>query len=473
MKKLVSLFTLIIIASMLLVACGGTAAPTAEPPKPTEKPTLAPPPPATEAPPPVAATEAPPAATEAPVEVAAPALPEVTEPTTIELWQHDSGGKIKGLKAVIDEFQKQYPNITVTQTVIPYDDYQTKMAASVPAGSGPDVAMSYYGWIALWNQAGFIIPLPDSVSAIIEKDFVPFKYITAMDGKQYGVLTSVRNFALFYNPLLLKEAGFDKPPATWDEFVTVAKACTKTDSAGNITQAGYYFDFGGDGWNWWRALIEAYGGQAFSEDGKQTLFNVGDGARAAWQYLIDFTLKDKVSMPAFFEGELEGFAAGKSCMTPELTFSVGFMRDNAAPGVEWKVAPMPAGPKGAFTQGSSWPLVLTSKAANDPNKLAAATLFLAFMASAKGQELYTDVTGEIPSRNDMVGLEKYTSNANLKPFIDQMAGTKAPFWVDELKERQCAIDMYDAVITTGADPMTTLDSGAACDQKIRDEFFAK
>ena len=68
------------------------------------------------------------------------------------------------MKAVIEGFNKANPNITINQTVVPYDDYQTKIAASVPAGTGPDVAMSYFGWIPLWAKQGFIVPLPDSVA---------------------------------------------------------------------------------------------------------------------------------------------------------------------------------------------------------------------------------------------------------------------------------------------------------------------
>ena len=218
-------------------------------------------------------------------------------------------------------------------------------------------------------------------------------------------------------------------------------------------------------------MIEDYGGKAISDDGKEVLFNQGDGAKEAWQYIVDLTLKHKVSSAGFFEGELEAFAAGKSCMTPQLTFAVGFMRDSAAPGVEWAVAPMPAGPAGSFTTGSTWPIVLTSKGAADPARLEAATKFLEFVASEKGQQIYTDYTGEIPSRTAQVADPKYSEDPILKPFVDQLDTTNAPFWADELGERDCVTQMYDSVIVAGADPMTALDEGAACVQAIRNEFF--
>ncbi len=47
---------------------------------------------------------------------------------TIELWQHDSSGKISAMASVIEGFNQLYPNVEVVQTVIPYDEYQTKIA---------------------------------------------------------------------------------------------------------------------------------------------------------------------------------------------------------------------------------------------------------------------------------------------------------------------------------------------------------
>ena len=70
----------------------------------------------------------------------------------------------------------------------------------------------------------------------IDNTFVPFAQVTKVDGKQYSVLTSVRNFALFINTILTKEAEIEKPPETWDEFIDYAKKCTKTDANGNITR---------------------------------------------------------------------------------------------------------------------------------------------------------------------------------------------------------------------------------------------
>jgi multiple sugar transport system substrate-binding protein len=460
MKKLTYL---LVVMALLLSACAPAATPTAAPVEPTSAPAQAQP---TTAP-------AQPEPTKAPAEPTA-AQPVSEEPVTLEFWQHDSGGKITAMEAVIEGFNKIYPNITINQTVVPYDDYQTKIAASVPAGTGADIAMSYFGWIPLWSKQGFIVPLPDAVAKEVNDNFVPFAQVTNIDGKQYSVLTSVRNFALFYNKTLLEAAGVTELPTTWDEFVANAQKCTKTDANGNITQAGYFMGWEEDGWNFYRPLIESFGGQWGSADGTETLFNKTDEAKAAWNWLLDLTEVYKVSTPSFFaDGESAAFAAGLTCYSLGLTFSVGFFQESMVPGMEWGITTVPAGPAGTFTTGSSWPLVLTSQAASDPAKLDAATKFLAYMATEEAQTLYTDLTKELPSRTDMIGDAKYTEDPLLKPFIDGLPQTNGPFLADELAQRQCAFDMYNMVLKNGEDRIVALDAGAACDQAIRDAFFGQ
>ena len=217
-------------------------------------------------------------------------------------------------------------------------------------------------------------------------------------------------------------------------------------------------------------MIESFGGEWSSEDGKQTLFNKSEEAKQAWQFMLDFTLKHKVSSRILRE-RTGSLCHQPSCYSPELTFSLGFFKENMKPGNEWMVAPIPTGPKGSFTTGSSWPLVMTTKAANDPAKLDAALKFLKFMATTEGQTAYNDVTLELPSRKDMLSNPKYTQDPYMKPFIDGLPQTTGPFLVDELSQRQCAFHMYNGVLKNNEDPMAALDNGAACDQALRDKFF--
>ena len=68
------------------------------------------------------------------------------------------------MNQLIEQFEAENPGINVVHNSdIPYDDFRDKIAASVPAGVGPDVATLFYGWQPAWIDADYLVPLPEDV----------------------------------------------------------------------------------------------------------------------------------------------------------------------------------------------------------------------------------------------------------------------------------------------------------------------
>ena len=87
------------------------------------------------------------------------------------------------------------------------------------------------------------------------------------DGQYMALPTAVRSLALFYNTQLFEEAGIDGPPKTLDELVETAKALTKKDAAGNITQVGITTGMTAQDHHWVReVLIRQFGGEPYTSD---------------------------------------------------------------------------------------------------------------------------------------------------------------------------------------------------------------
>ena len=86
---------------------------------------------------------------------------------------------------MIVDFEKANPGIKVVHTTFPYEQYNEKVAASVPAGRGPDVINLYYGWLPKYIDSGYLAPLPetDFPAATIEKDFIPLVQAAKFNGK--------------------------------------------------------------------------------------------------------------------------------------------------------------------------------------------------------------------------------------------------------------------------------------------------
>src|SRR5437763_16443557 len=78
----------------------------------------------------------------------------------IEYWQYFFKERVEAMDALIKQFEAANPDIKVKQTTFPYADYQTKVAAAIPAGEGPDVVQLFYGWLAQYMKAGLLQKLP-------------------------------------------------------------------------------------------------------------------------------------------------------------------------------------------------------------------------------------------------------------------------------------------------------------------------
>jgi len=141
-------------AAGLLSACaaGSTAKPAAAP-----APTTAPP-----AQPTAPASAAPTTAAAAPAQPTVQAAPAAAgQKVSIEYWQYFYQSKQDLVNTLIQDFQKQNPNIEIVHnSTIPYEQYQQKLAAAAPAGQGPDVVNLYYGWLGKFTQSGYLQELP-------------------------------------------------------------------------------------------------------------------------------------------------------------------------------------------------------------------------------------------------------------------------------------------------------------------------
>lgn len=80
---------------------------------------------------------------------------------TITYWQYEFRSKVEAINELIRRFEAQNPGIKVVHQTFPYDAFQQKVVAAIPAGQGPDVVNLYYGWAPTWVKAGYLVPLPE------------------------------------------------------------------------------------------------------------------------------------------------------------------------------------------------------------------------------------------------------------------------------------------------------------------------
>lgn len=387
----------------------------------------------------------------------------------IEYWQYIFDTRVKAMNQLIAKFQETNPDIKVKQTTFPYADYQTKVAAAILAGQGPDVVQLFYGWTDNFVSGKMIRPLRAEAfpPAEIERDFFPIVSAMKRGNDYYGLPTAVRSLALFYNKKAFKDAGLDpdNPPKTLDELVAAAEKTTKRDGSGNIVSAGMTLDMGGQDHQWWReVLIRQFGGVPYTENDTKVAYNDEAGLKALTFY-TDLQKKHKVGQTGFMDEGQAAFRAGLAAMTIDGTFRLGSF--NTIKGFEWGVTELPANAQGVRSNYASYfANAITTKAEGE--KLAAAEKFLKYVSSPEAMKIWMEVVGELPARRTAALTPENVAHPIYGPFLKGLEYAHTTLFKDEAAQRQLTIDMANRVLIGGEDPKTSLAKAAEAEQAILD-----
>jgi multiple sugar transport system substrate-binding protein len=387
----------------------------------------------------------------------------------IEYWQYVFDTRVKAMTQLITKFQEANPDIKVKQTTFPYADYQTKVAAAILAGQGPDVVQLFYGWTDNFISGKMIRPLRAEAfpSADIERDFFPIVNAMKRGNDYYGLPTAVRSLALFYNKKAFKDAGLDpnNPPKTLEELVAAAEKTTKRDGSGNIVSAGMTLDMGGQDHQWWReVLIRQFGGVPYTDNDTKVAYNDEAGLKALTFY-TDLQKKHKVGQTGFMDEGQAAFRAGLAAMTIDGTFRLGSFATIKS--FEWGVTELPANAQGVRSNYASYfANAITTKAEGE--KLAAAEKFLTYVSSPEAMKIWMDVVGELPARRTAALTPENIAHPVYGPFLKGLDYAKTTLFKDEAAQRQTAIDMANRVLIGGEEPKASLAKAAEAEQAILD-----
>jgi multiple sugar transport system substrate-binding protein len=162
----------------------------------------------------------------------APAAGEADGPLTVWIMG-DSGANFESL--VADS------GIEVEVVAVPWDAIDEKLTTAVASGSGPDILQIGLSKLRTFADAGALLALDDLLADY--PGLAPENYpagvsglSTAVGGEIVSVPWVSDTRVLFTRTDILAEAGFDAPPATWDEVREYA-AVLAARGSGNY---GYY-----------------------------------------------------------------------------------------------------------------------------------------------------------------------------------------------------------------------------------------
>lgn len=396
----------------------------------------------------------------------------------ITYWQYEYATRVDAMEQLIERFEAENPDIDVTMETFPYDGYPEQVAASLPAGQGADVVQLFYGWLPTWENAGYLEPLPEAYfdTAELDEAFIPMVQAAKIDGQYYGLPTAVRSLALFYNADMMAEAGYDEPPATWEEFIEIAQAMT-VKRGPRFERIGFGVSPAGQDHNLIReVLVRQFGGQPYSDDGTEVAYDSEEGL-AAFDFYTDFVTEHEIGVIEFVPGNngyRDGFSTLENIgMIIDGSFAIGSVRDNAQ--FEWGVAELPVLEEGGLRSnvGSFWMNGLTPNAFEDEATLEASAKFLEFVTSPEAMQLWLDVVGELPARASLVEDSELTEDPVYGPFIRSLAYAHATSFVDEAEQRQIYLDAINQVVRQGQDPAVAWENAAEREQALLDAYYGE
>jgi multiple sugar transport system substrate-binding protein len=319
--------------------------------------------------------------------------------TRIAFWNGFTGPDGVVMLKIIENFNKQNPDVEVVMQRIPWATYYNKLTVAGSDGRGPEIFVVHADALARIRRAGFVedvtdlyegpdgLPKSDFDESVIDQvDF---------DGRSFAVPLDIHPQGLYLNKQMLKDVGFvdergePRAPKTKAEFLDLMRRTTK-EPGGDLKEKQWGFALTGWGPNF-RSLIPQFGGGYVDEDGNPTL-NRPENVKAL-EFLGELTAKKLVPPPDNGLGWF-GFRTKRAAMVWDGVFMLGdLIRLND---LEYMGAPLPAIGDRPGTLANSHLLCLKKKLSD--TERAGAARFVKYLSE---HSLEWAAAGQVPTRKSV------------------------------------------------------------------------
>ncbi|NLV92407.1 MAG: extracellular solute-binding protein [Firmicutes bacterium] len=303
------------------------------------------------------------------------------------------------MDAIVEEFNRQHPDIRVNSTLLEWGEYYTKLMTGIATGNAPDVAVAHTARIPELVEEGLLQPL-DNLADLARVDWNTFNQTildaTVVDGQHYAVPIDTHPIVFYYNKAYVREAGLldendnlilENTPEGFVRFL----ATLQESLPDNVFTAS--IPTGGDDPYriWWSFYRQMDGSPMFSDDLRQITLDKDKAIRAA-EYMLDMYYKYEF-IPLHLQDTYESFQNGRAATIITGVWATGIWE--ITEGLEFGVIPFPQ----VFGQPGQWAdshtLVLPYQRRADQAKMEAAITFADFVAS--NGDLWARA-GHVPSK---------------------------------------------------------------------------
>ena len=361
-------------------------------------------------------------------------------------------GPLKGMEALIADFEAANPDIDVQLTNFDHEGYKTAIRNFLTADS-PDLANWYAGnRMAPFVKAGQFMDVSDVWEANGLKDQMASSLGgMTIDGKQWGVPYTYYQWGIYYNKDVYKKAGVTEPK-NWDEFVANCEKftaagvdCLTTGSKALWPIAGI-FDYMNLRTNGYEFHMDLTAGKvAWTDDKVKAVFT-------NWARIVPHTTKNHAAID--WQDAAALLVQGKAANYVMGNFAVGVFKEGGMTNDNLGFLVFPEITPGVprAEEAPTDTIHIPSGAKN----VADAKLFLAYVGSAEAQTKLNAAIGQLPTnKNSTVGddpfikagFETVSTAAGLAQFFDRDAPAEmAKVGMEGFQEFMVKPENLDAIL---------------------------
>ncbi len=343
--------------------------------------------------------------------------------TQLTMWVRSATDQFS--QRLVDAYNQSHKN-KVALTIIPNDNYLTKVGTAAGSRSLPDILASDVVYTPNYTKQGLFQDITSDVKALPYFSSVAKSHldVASYQEKIYAVPHKLDSSVFFYNKDLFRQAGLDpeKPPKDFTEILDYARKITALgngitgfDLAGSCGGCGVYTLF---------PYAWANGAEVLSADGKKVDIN-NDSFKAIfklYKQLSDEKLVDSSDKTQDGSTWPANFLAGKVGILPLGSPIVGDLLKQTK--FQWGVAALmsPDGSKTSTFIGGD----VAGISATSTHK-AQAWDFLKWTLEESSQVEIIAKNGDLPGRTDLSGNKYTAADPRTKLIADGLKNGRTPF----------------------------------------------
>ncbi len=352
--------------------------------------------------------------TEGAAEVSSDDIGEPNGGAEVTLW-HYFEHEADALNQMVKQYNESQSDIYIVPTFVSRDELMKQYTIGAVSGELPDIGMVDSSDMASYISLGVFEDITEYVGDWEDLDQFyegPLASVKDAEGNIYGLPNNSNCLAIACNMDILRAAGIENPPTTWEEFREV---CEKTT---NEAEGVYGFAMcsisNEEGTFQYIPWLYGAGGDVTDID--------SDAAVESLTFLSDLVKDGYMSKEVVNWGQgdaYNAFLAGKAAMLESGTWQIATLdgqdKDKVTFDYEYVAMPMNGENQATCIGGENFGVCAGSEYVEE------CADFLMSMMSAQNNADWCEIAGKLPVREDAVELKDFwTADARYKVFNDSM-----------------------------------------------------